>query len=420
MQYLNWVVKVGTDINALTDVSATVTGFDLNRQLRLNQMATFSLQVTLDNRDGRFTPGGGGTFTSQDWLRTALVLQLSYDFGGSVSGTETLYYGQVVGFDLFDDSVTSNVTLSVLDPWTTLGRTKRGTLATFAATNIDTFIDSSSLSTPFSANMPAFNCTTVVRNMTVAGVGTPQAKIDTAVTGTTPMDAINNVLFAGRSIWAWPTLYTRTVVGSTSTLNHNASLVADTRATVNTDMKFADRGSFTTGWFLITGLTSGWNYDQTINQMNETSLATGAGSSSAENSTAVTYYGSRAATATTTSILTNSALFDACTKLVNRYSTPRFSPVSIRTSWSTILANTTWSVAAATALARIILFPFADKATVKWTGKAGSAQTATCIVLGSRIRATVEDFTIDLTLANWADNHDWVLDTDILGTDRLG
>ena len=108
------------------------------------------------------------------------------------------------------------------------------------------------------------------------------------------------------------------------------------------------------------------------------------------------------------------------TKFTNRYSTSRFTPVSLVTSASRVkalaadAAHNKWR-----ALLNIGTGLW-QQTKITWAGSGAASQTGYSIITARKINITPSDTTITLTLLNWTDNHGFILDEDALDTGRLG
>lgn len=120
-----WAVKIGYYNNGTTftttDLTSRTTGLTIDQFTDLGIVGTASAAVTFDNNDGAMTPQAGGTFSSTDWMKHALMIEATIT---STSGSETVqvFGGIIDDFDLYDDGITSTVTLGAIDVVQTAGR----------------------------------------------------------------------------------------------------------------------------------------------------------------------------------------------------------------------------------------------------------------------------------------------------------
>jgi hypothetical protein len=120
-----WAVKIGYYNNGTTftktDLTSRTTGLTIDQFTNLGIVGTGTAAVTFDNNDGAMTPLAGGTFSNTDWMKHALMIEATIT---SPSGSETVqvFGGIIDDFDLYDDGVTSTVTLGAIDVVQTAGR----------------------------------------------------------------------------------------------------------------------------------------------------------------------------------------------------------------------------------------------------------------------------------------------------------
>ena len=120
-----WAVKIGYYDNGTTftktDLTSRTTGLTIDQFTDLGVVGTATAAVTFDNNDGAMTPQAGGTFSSTDWMKHALMIEATIT---STAGSETVqvFGGIIDDFDLYDDGITSTVTLGAIDVVQTAGR----------------------------------------------------------------------------------------------------------------------------------------------------------------------------------------------------------------------------------------------------------------------------------------------------------
>jgi hypothetical protein len=126
------------------------------------------------------------------------------------------------------------------------------------------------------------------------------------------------------------------------------------------------------------------------------------------NASTVDTYGSRTVNYTGTWIVDATGVSDMATKFTNRYSTSRFTPVSLVTSASRVkalaadAAHNKWR-----ALLNIGTGLW-QQTKITWAGSGAASQTGYSIITARKINI------------NWTDNHGFILDEDALDTGRLG
>lgn len=405
---IDWQVKIGT-VAAPVDFTSRVAGFEINEQLELNAIATFTATITLNNFDGALTPGGGGTYSSTDWF-SQLVNIYYIITGGAGTPTDPSFVGMIQGFTLYDDGETSTVTLQCVDVWSVAGRTKQGSITAIAEQDPQTYIVNSATYGQFAAAFPLFGTAGPwVGYIEDNGTAVYRAiKTTVAVDNVSFADLINQVVMPSVTGYMWPID------------NASAGWIGGGLAlgTTTGDQVF-DTGPNVAGTELpYTHLEQGWNIDQTINTATTTSMNQPFGPlpSTITDTTAANKYGSRA-------VQFNQAAnvnYDPGIELVNRFATPTFAPVTLTTTSSAIRSYC--NVAAYSKVGYLLdqrRF-FKQKATITWKGAGlSTTQTATCAMLGRTIRATPSETEITITLGKWADYHSFILNTDSLDVDRI-
>lgn len=112
-----WTVQIGS-ISAPTNFTSRVMSMNINQSVDVNVIGRGVCVITLLNKDGALTPGGGGTYGTTDWFSQGVYVSVD------VSGTSvTTFHGVVVDFDLKDDGVFSTVTITALDGLTVAAKT---------------------------------------------------------------------------------------------------------------------------------------------------------------------------------------------------------------------------------------------------------------------------------------------------------
>jgi hypothetical protein len=406
---IEWSVSIGDFSAGFTDFTSRLAGFDLDEQLTLNAIATFTATVTLNNFDGALTPGGGGTYGSVDWF--SQLITIDWDItGGALPLTDVGFQGMIQGFTLFDDGETSTVTLRCIDTWSVAGRTKQGSITAIAEQDPQTYITNAATLGQFSAAFPLFGLAPPWGGF-IADEGTAvyrAIKTTVAVDNVSFADLINQLVMPSVTGYMWPKSYDS--AGWIGGGFHVNSLLGE---------QVFDTAPNVTGTELpFTRLEQGWNIDETINTATVTSMDQPFGPlpSTSTDTTAANKYGSRA-------VQFNQAAnvnYDPSVELVNRFATPTFGPVTLTVTASAIRSYC--NVAAYSKVGYLLSMSrfFKNKATIIWKGAGlGSTQTATCAMLGRRIRATPNDTEIILSLGKWADYHSFILDTDKLDVDRI-
>ena len=113
-----WKVDIGTQA-APTDFTSRVMSMSISQQVDVNEIGRGQCIITLLNKDGALTPGGGGTYSSTDWFAQGVYVNASTNTGAGATSTD-VFDGVIVDFDLVDNGVYSTVTITALDGLTCL------------------------------------------------------------------------------------------------------------------------------------------------------------------------------------------------------------------------------------------------------------------------------------------------------------
>jgi len=415
----SWTVKIG-GVASPTDFSSRVMGMQIDQNVDVNVIGRGRCVITLLNRDGALTPGGGGTYGTTDWF--ALGLFVSTTITSTSTVTKQVFHGVITDFDLQDDGVFSTVTITALDGYTVGGRSVPPTVPAFPATDYQTAVnvafDASTYSTLF---YPRLGKTGTLSGLTSYAVANPDVISDTAsLTYSSFADLWQTSVIPSANTVLWAT----TIVESGTSVQYNGRYLPSTN-TFDTayrhDYEFDPPGSLsgTKLPFENDTFRQEFNNDTLITQVQIRGNYTGA-STNTTNSGSQTTYGSRTAAYTNTFIRNATDVQTMATRLTNRYGTSRFTPVEI--SSSATLVKRLAASAAHSKWASLLSIEEGlwQRLKITWTGSGASSQTAYCVIKGRRISVTPADTVVTLSLGNWADNHAFILDTDQLNVDRLG
>lgn len=414
----NWEIKIGT-VASPTNFTSRVLSMSVSQQVDVNVVGRGICRITLLNKDGALTPGGGGTYSSTDWFAQGVFVSALTNTGG-VDTTTKVFGGVVVDFDLTDDGVYSTVTITAVDGLTVGGKSTPPTLPV-ASVNYQTAIAAAFDTSSWGAlYMPRLGAASVSIDTTFFNSQNPTAVNDAAQTYNSYADVWQTTIIPTANDVLWPTTVTNS--GGICSYSVRSIPMTNTRDTAyRTDFVF-DPSTAVTGTdlpFLADNFQQAFNNDTLISQAIIQGNYTGATAVTSSAST-VNSYGSRTVAYTETAVANSTAASDMATKLTNRYSVSRFTPVSLLLSASLVKARCADAAKARWDSLLSITDGLWQKATITWTGSGASSQTANCVVKGRRIDVTPQDAVVTLTLGNWADNHAFILDTDKLNTDRLG
>jgi hypothetical protein len=415
----SWKVEIGT-VASPTNFTSRIMSMNIQQDVDVNVIGRGQAVFTLLNKDGALTPGGGGTYSSTDWFAQGVFITALTNTGGADTST-AVFHGIVVDFDLQDDGVYSTVTITALDGLSVGGRTRNVALPIALTSNYST-IAAAAVGNGFAAgyaiNYPLLGASSSIATHTMLSASDPQVTTDISVYSTAAdmwqtalIPSVNDVMWA-------------TTITGTTTASYNIRSIADTNtrtAAYRTDFVF-DPASFVSGTdlpFSVDTFAQAFNNDTLITTAQIQGSYGGATTDTSTAST-VNTYGDRTVAFTDCWVADSTASAREATLLTNRYSTSRFTPVSLSLSATMVKAR-----CADAAHARwYTLLSIADglwqKATITWTGSGASSQTANCVIRGRTINVTPSDTVMTLNLTNWVDNHGFILDTDTLDTDRLG
>lgn len=414
----SWKVDIGTQA-APTDFTSRVMSMSISQQVDVNEIGRGQCVITLLNKDGALTPGGGGTYSSTDWFAQGVFVNAKTSVGAGDTSID-VFDGVIVDFDLVDNGAYSTVTITALDGLTVAAKTVGSQITegtTKYKTLYDALVDRNGIVFP---RLGGTNAEGIVTYEWSASTWDTKQFSGATIFPTTYADALQTYLIPTVSDVTWPTNITAT--GTVANYNIRSLGYDATRSSANRVTYTFDPAGSISGTdlpFDDDGFQQAFNNDTLINQAQVKAVSTGATTQTSTNSTN-TSYGNR--TVQYLAVLTESDAksLDQATILTNRYGTSRFNPVSIRTTASMVkaraadAAETTWRnlLGIATGIWQ--------RTVITWQGSGASSQTAYCVIKGRQINVTPQDTVVTLMLGNWADNHAFILDTDQLDVDRLG
>ena len=415
----SWTVKIGT-VASPTSFTSRVLSMQIDQQVDVNVIGRGVCRITLLNKDGALTPGGGGIYGTTDWFAQGVFVACLTNTGGADT-THQVFHGIVIDFDLQDDGVYSTVTITAQDGLSVAGRTENVALPAAITTNYSVVAPASlgnGYASGYSLNYPRLGASTATAAWTNLATSDPTVTTTTSLYSTAA-DLLQTAVIPSVNDVMWATTITGTTTATYTTVsipNTNSRAVAN-----QTDFEF-DPASGVSGSklpFDVFTFQQGFNNDTLITGA---SIKGSFGGATTQTSTATTVntYGNRTSAYLATYVETDTAASTMATKLVNRYGTSRFTPISLQLS-ATLVKRL--AADAAVSKWRHLLDVekgFWQRAKITWTGSGAASQTAYCVIKGRRISVTPADTVVTLTLGNWADNHAFILDTDQLNVDRLG
>jgi len=416
-----WKVEIGT-IASPVDFTSRVMSMNINQSVDVNVIGRGVCVITLLNKDGALTPGGGGTYSSTDWFAQGVFVNALTNTGGASTSID-VFDGIVMDFDLQDDGVFSTVTITAIDflsvggksptPTSPVGSSNYGTALAGAISNSPTY--------GVNLYLPLLGASSFTADsLQVGGDSTFTVKTDSTLSWSTLADAWQQSVVPSGNDVLWATSIG--ISSTTASYKYNFCPDTNTRSTsTRVDFEFNPPASLSGSKlpFDDNEFQQAFNNDTLITQATIDANYTGS-TAVTVNSSNVTSYGNRTIAFTDTLLENSTATTNMATKLVNRYGTSRFNPVTIRLSASMVktraadAAETKWR-----SLLGISTYPW-QKATITWTGSGATSQTAYCVTKARRINVTPSDTIVTLELGNWWDNHGFILDEDLLDYGRLG
>ena len=414
-----WNIEIGPEASR-TDFTSRVMSMNVRQSVDVNVIGRGQAVITLLNKDGALTPGGGGTYSSTDWFSQGMYINVLTDVGGAQT-EEAVFHGVIVDFTLQDDGVFSTVTITALDGLTVAAKTVGSVIQSTNAYNTvySALVDRNGIVFPRLGQSNAEGIVSYEYPYTQPQVG---IGIFQTIRPTTYADALQTYLIPSVNDVTWAT----NITSSASVTNYNIISLGQTTTRANSSpnrqtYEFAPAGSVVDSKlpFLDDGFVQEFNNDTLITQAQVAGSVTGATTQTATASTNPTY-GNRTVQYTSTLTETDTVSLEVATRLVNRYSTSRFSPTQLRTSASLVESQAKNAAEDEWRYLLSIKYGLWQQLVVTWTGSGAASQTAYCIVKGRTINVTPSDTIVTLQLGNWADNHGFILNTDRLDIDRLG
>lgn len=414
----SWEVKIGS-VASPTNFTSRVLSMNIQQSVDVNVIGTGICQITLLNKDGALTPGGGGTYSSTDWFAQGVFVSALTNVGGADTNTP-VFHGVVTNFTLVDDGVFSTVTITALDGLTVAGRAVPAAIPIAVNINYVGAITNvlSNVGRTY-AQYPKLGKTVGVGAYTNLGDGDERIETQTT-TFNSAADLLQTAFVPSANDVMWPTTITESGINASYTV---VSLpFYNTRSVLNTvDLEFAPSGSVsgTKLPFSAESFTQSFNNDTLISTAIIKGLKAGLTEQS-ENSANITTYGSRTVAFTSTFSESDIASDTMASKLVTRYGTSRFTPTSLSVTASMIKSGADNGAHSKWYGLLSITSGLWQKATITWTGSGASSQTAESVIKGRTINVTPADTEVTLLLGNWLDNHSFILNSDKLNVNFLG
>lgn len=432
----SWTVSIGTK-GSFTDFSSRTAGLNVTQRLQRGALGYGNAAITLRNNDGELTPNAGGTYDSVDWF-SQLVRITATVTDGTSSETVPVFTGTIEEFDVLDDGVTSNVTISCLDFMAISGRVPAADIGAYYGTG--TLTASGAFRTMYHGSpgglvpgveLGLYGGTTArVSTPALSNAETQQYYIPLA--NATVGEVVNNSILPVEMCHAWPTemvfsgepgaIYDPdyVVFFSAVGMNRTSTSTSDKRAPI--EFEFVESP---TGTQLTTNrIRTGYNFKQMRNYADFEGTFTGATKQTAESSSSISKYGQSAVGFRNAATYTDTQSLEAATRWANR-----FDDVGYAVDRITLKASTVSGQCADPAYERFadlldIRSGLWNVATVEYTPTgASSALTDVCVLYGRTINATPLDTTITCELVPASNYQTFQLDSNTLGvldTNRLG
>lgn len=413
----SWRVEIGLFNPGLVNFTSRTLGVSIDQQVDVNVVGRGSATITLLNKDGALTPGGGGTYTNTDWFSNLVRITALTNTGGA-NDENIVFCGLVNSFDLNDDGVFSTVTITAVDGLSVAGRTTNVTIGS-ATAGYTARLNSLALSD----NLPLLGSNVAAFSLSYEGP-TVYVGSASAITATTYADAWQTNLIPSVNDVFWATTISQQSYAGITQTDYNARSLGPytTRADGSRHtFEFDPQGSVSGSKlpFDDAGFKQAFNNDELITSAQIAGTYAGA-TTTTVNASTLTKYGARTVGYTQTMALDAAAVEELAYRLTNRYSTSRFSPQQLQLSASQVKR---FAADAAHSKWRNLLdieSGIWQQVKVTWQGSGAASQTALCVTKGRRIDITPSDTVVTLTLGNWQDNHGFILDEDVLDTGRLG
>lgn len=414
----SWKVEIGL-LASKTDFTSRVLSMSIDQSVDVNVVGRGQCTITLLNKDGALTPGGGGTYTSADWFAMGVFVTALTNIGGA--DTETaVFHGVVTDFDLADNGVFSTVTITALDGLSVAGRT--GNVAAPLAISTDyslflTYAVGGLVAYPLKYPKLGKTLVTVAARATNNQNPTCYLPLETWATyadflQTAVVPSVNDIVFS--------TIIVESGADCRYELQYCPVTMTPDNAYRN-DFEFDQPASLSGSKmpFNIDGFTQSFNNDDLVTQVNIKGSFPGA-TISTVNASNIATYGNRTQSYTATLVNDQTASDAMANNLINRYSNVKFVPASLGISAKQVKAYANDAAHSKWYKLLGIETGLWQKCKITWTGSGAVSQTKDSIIKGRSINVTPDNTYVSLRLADWVNNHSFILDTDLLDQDRLG
>lgn len=432
------LVVGGTGAGNYYQLQDRMRGFKIDKQLTPSEITTFTCEITLDNDDGAFTPGGGGTYSNLDWFNSFISITRAQvnDFTAPTS-IFSWYFGVVDNLEIIDDGVTSTIELSCVDLLTVAARTPALGSISVSGTDeqnvkiydlLGTVINGYYGGTAALPEAPGFGPIyriSVSKDSPDTNLRQDGADVDT--TGNS-IDALTESILPSQYCVLWPYQVADAQSPYSGTwfylyyVGKSGYRKPISGSSVLKDVYDFVEGSPASGEIPITSIDLGYRLDRIINSVEATNVSTST-ELEAYNTDSIKSYGARTMTLQTMIAETDAAAQNSINNWANRFATARYGVRSVTVDGaavdfvddSTTLENFRYSMSMGSLWRR---------ATVTYTPRgAASSVTEYCVISGTTIEATPGNIRCTYHLLPSADYQSLVLDSTSLGVldqNRLG
>lgn len=414
----SWKVEIGL-LASKTNFTSRVMSLSVDQSVDVNVVGRGQCTITLLNKDGALTPGGGGTYTSADWFAMGVFVTALTNIGGA--DTETaVFHGVVTDFDLVDNGVFSTVTITALDGLSIAGRTNNVTAPLALSSNYSLFLSyavGGLVSYPLKYPKLGKTLVTVAARATNNQDPSCYLPLETWATyadflQTAVVPSVNDIVFS--------TIIVENGADCRYELQYCPVTMTPDNAYRN-DFEFDPPTSLSGSKlpFNIEGFSQKFDNDSIVTQVNIKGSFPSA-TTSTVNASNIETYGNRTQSYTATLVNDQTASNAMANNLINRYSNVKFVPASLEVSAKQVKA---YAADAAHEKWRKLLgieTGLWQKCKITWTGSGAASQTKDSIIKARSINVTPDNTYVSLRLADWVNNHSFILNTDLLDQDRLG
>lgn len=422
---LTWKVQIA-DCAGTLDVTSFVFDGLVDMNAYIGQQGRSTAQITINNQSGAFTPFGNGTYANVNWFAKALVIRAS---SVSTGQDNIVFSGLITDFTVNNESkFQSTVSLVAKDFLTIAGRTNSTSNPFTALVNYPSFIINKmipAVSDPYFGFIPTpFVGGTSSSEISISSATAVDSILETAEFPQGPLsDWISNYMMPSMPGTIFMDGYT-----NTATLWTWEGRVID-RTLNRTDAgrrtySFVDKNA-TSGEIPYSAIDVNFALDVLTNDAT-CKLADASYSVQKSDSVSGNLYGVRSRNYSTLTNNQNADVNYVANFWANRYSVPRYIPVSVGTSYAILRGNAVDDGVALTAFIDLLTARTAlwNRIGIEYQLAGMNSSAVAQVVANSRqITFNPSNTTITLSVVAGADNQSFELNSStygILDTNRLG